>query len=97
MWRDEDEGVARFCEKSEKVWPLLLPHRQLQYQRVVDFVNTVLQGIQPVTEMKAGYTGVDIDLHRIHSRDDMDKCKIYSLVDRGGRRGSVRIYSGEKA
>ena len=63
------------------------PHRQLQYQRVVDFVNTVLQGIQPVTEMKAGYTGVDIDLHRIHSRDDMDKCKIYSAVDRGVVRG----------
>ena len=26
----------------------------------------------------------------------MDKCKIYSVVDRGGRRGSVRIYSGKK-
>ena len=69
------------------------PNRQLQYQRVVAFVNTVLQGIQPVTEMKAGYTGVDIDLHRIHSGDDMDKCKIYSAVDRGG---SARIYSGKK-
>lgn len=31
-----------------------------------------------------------IDVHRIHSGDDMDKCKIY----RGG--GSVRIYSGKK-
>ena len=50
-----------------------------------------------MTEMNAGYTGGDIDLLRIHSRDDMDKCKIYSAVDRGGRRGSVRIYSGEKA
>ena len=73
------------------------PHRQLQYQRVGDLVNTVLRGIHPVTEMNAGYTGGDIDLLRIHSRDDMDKCKIYSAVDRGGRRGSVRIYSGEKA
>ena len=36
------------------------------------------------------YTPGDIDVHRIHSGDDMDKCKIY----RGG--GSVRIYSGKK-
>ena len=43
-----------------------------------------------MTEMKAGYTGGGIDVHRIHSGDDMDKCKIY----RGG--GSVRIYSGKK-
>ena len=64
---------------------------------VVGRVNTVLQGLHSVTEMKAGYTGGDIDLLRIHSRDDMDKCKIYSVVDRGGRRGSVRIYSREKA
>ena len=37
--------------------------------------------------MNAGYTGGDIDLLRIHSRDDMDKCKIYSAVDRGVVRG----------
>ena len=38
----------------------------------------------PVTEMKAGYTGGDIDLLRIHSREDMDKCKIYSVRWTGG-------------
>ena len=43
--------------------------------------------------MKAGYTGVDIDLHRIHSGDDMDKCKIYSAVDRG----VVRRYTAGKS
>ena len=46
-----------------------------------------------MTEMNAGYTGGDIDLLRIHSRDDMDKCKIYTAVDRGGGRGVVCGYT----